>query len=140
METIVFPDAVATCRTVLAAQFVAAGDTDTHVGHQLGDGARQVVLTLLDASITNLVIQTSVVRVDCWADETLGPEAAHDIGQLARAFLGAMKGTRQGDVSVYQVTDAQPGLNDDPDPISGKARYSFHVAVSLRGTALVPSS
>lgn len=136
METILFPDAIDVCRTYLAEALVAQGDTQTHVGSRLSSDSRNVVLNLVDASIASLVIQTSTVRADCWVDETYGQEEAQTLGQLARGLLGAMRGTVQNGVTVYRIDDASSGLADLPDPISGKARYSFHFTISMRGSAL----
>lgn len=137
-ETIVFPDALKIARDYLAAARVAGGDSATHFGGRISKQYdRQVVGTLVDSETHNLVVQRSTVRFDCYADETLGRQEAHDLGQWCRAALGAMAGTVQDGTTVYRVLDGAPGVNDSPDEISGKACYSFYVVLSLRGLALV---
>lgn len=142
METLIAPDCVAVCIIYLQSALAVGGDSVTHVGSRLSTDNREVVVTLVDSFIRDLVIQTSTVRVDCWVDETLGQENAQDLGQLTRGLLGAMQGTVQAGATVYKVADSQGivGLADVPDPISGKARYSFHVAISMRRVATLDPS
>lgn len=137
-EVIVFPDALEIARDYLAAARVTAGDSVTHFGGRISKQYdRQVVGTLVDSETHNLVVQRSTIRFDCYADETLGRQEAHDLGQWCRAALGSMAGTQQAGTTVYRVRDGAPGVNDSPDELSGKARYSFYVVLSLRGVALV---
>lgn len=134
MEVVVFDDCVNLAVTYLADSFDAYAES-AHVGSRVGNYTGQVVVSLSDSLIRSMVIQTSTLRVDCYVDETLGQEEAHDLGQLSRGLLGAMDGTTQQGTTVYSVKDATPGLNDNPDEITGKARYSFYVAIVTRGTA-----
>lgn len=137
-ETIVFPDAVTVCVTHLADALNDLGE-DAHVGSRRSGASREVVLTLVDAEVKQIVRQISTLRIDVWVDETFGQTEAQDLGQLCRGILGAMAGTVQMGSTVYQVLDGAAGLSDDPDPISGTARYSFHLIVVLRGSALILS-
>lgn len=137
-EIIVPPDALELSLNYLSAARVAAGDAVTHFGGRVsGQYDRQVVGTLTDTEQHNLVVFWSTVRFDCYCDETLGRQEAHDLGQWSRAALGAMAGTQQAGTAVYRVRDGAPGLNDSPDELSDKVRFSFHVVVSLRGVAAV---
>lgn len=134
-EVLVGPDAVATAIDFLAAAFAAAGDTDIEFGARIVDAPRFLKVTLVDSQIRDLVIQRSVVKVEAWVDEgSTSQESAQDLGQLARGYLGAMAGTQQARGTVYRIADetAPQGLNDDPDPESGKQRYTFHVSISMR--------
>lgn len=136
-EAIIAPDALQLALNYLAAARVQAGDSVTHFGGRISKQyERQVVGTLTDTEQHNLVVFRSTLRFDCYSDETLGRQEAHDLGQWCRALLAFMAGTVQAGTTVYRVSDSVPGVNDSPDEISGKVRYSFAVLISLRGTAL----
>lgn len=140
-EAVVFPDVVATTIDFLAAEFTALGDTDIEFGARIPvpQPDQFLVVTLIDSQIREVAFQRSVVRVEAWVDEgSTSQESAHDLGQLARGLLGLMAGTSQARGTVYRISDetAPQGLNDDPDPESGRNRYTFHVAITMRGVAL----
>lgn len=138
MESIVFPDAVEITINYLNAAHAALGDSTTRAGTRLAsDDTRGVIITLVDAEIHSLVIQTSTLRFECWVDTgPLSQEQAQDLGQRTRGLVGAMQGTTQGGSTVYKVTDLGAGLADNPDQLSGKERYTFEALVSLRGQAI----
>lgn len=140
-EVIVFPDAVQTCRAYLEAALAEAGDTDTEIADRIGRAIRQATLRLVNTEAVNLVVQRSTIEVAIrTGDDPTAKEEAHDLGQLLHALLFAMNGTTQPSGRVYNVADADlsgiAGLSDEPDPVTGKPRYTFGIAVSMRGTAL----
>lgn len=142
-ETIVFPDAVAVAIRYLSAALVAGGDSETHVGAHAADTDRFIIVSLAGTEKVNLVMQRSIVRFECWAgDGPFAQENSQDLGQLARALLVAMGGTVQAGATIYRVTDPAllSGLENSPDPISGKDRYTFHLAISMRGGASLDPS
>ncbi len=80
----------------------------------------------------SLVHDLAQMTLDAW-----GPTeaAAHDLAQLARAHLHAMRGSVQGGVAVYRVTEfAGPG--NLPDPLSDSPRFTQTFQLGLRGQAL----
>lgn len=137
-EVIVFPDAVATALDYLHAQF-----TTRTMNVQLGtaiqpEEERFVVAQLVDSEIYDIAFQRSIVRFEIWVDE--GPQShenAQDLAQLIRGLLGAMQGTQQTRGTVYRVVDeGAQGIADQPDPDTGKFRYVFHIAMTMRGVAI----
>lgn len=59
-------------------------------------------------------------------------KAAHDLIQLARAHLHALRGQALGSTTVYRVTEfAGPG--NLPDPVTQLPRYTLTAQVALRG-------
>lgn len=142
METIVFPDAVAVCCTYLTAALATAGDTDSRVGSRVGISPRQATLRLADAHVRNLVIQRSTIVIEIrTADGPRAQEEAQDLGQLLHGLLFAMKGTVQAGARIYTVEDTSvQGLADDPDPLTGRPRYTFAVVIAMRGGATLDPS
>lgn len=135
VETIVFPDAVAVCCTYGQSSLTAAGDLTTVVNSRVTNDERQVTLELTDSDIHDLVVQTSTIRAEVrTGDGPLAQQEAQDLGQLIRGLFGAMEGTTQSDATIYKVRDVQ-GLADSPDDRNGRARYTFHFSISMRGTA-----
>lgn len=136
-EAILAPDALQLALNYLAAARVQAGDSVTHFGGKVASQYdRQVVGTLTDTEQHNLVVFRSTLRFDCYSEETLGRQEAHDLGQWSRALLGFMAGTVQAGTTVYRVLDGSPGVNDSPDELSGHNRFTFYVVLSLRGVAM----
>lgn len=136
-ETIVFADIVAVVLDYLRAGFVALGDSETVLGSRVPTAGRSLTVRLVDSEIRSLVIQKSTLRVECRDNDPLGQQRTHDMAQRARALLGALRGNVQAGVTIYQVTDlGVPGLDDDPDALSGVPRFVFDVSVSHRGTAV----
>lgn len=141
-EVILFPDAVGVSILYLKAALAAAGDTTTHIGTNITDAARQVRLELADAHIHSYVVQRSTIKVEIRTDdEPAAQEDAQDLAQLVRGLLGSMQGTVQAGATIYDVTDTVvPGLADQPDPITAKARYVFAIEIAMRGTATLDDS
>lgn len=136
-EVIVFPDATATALDFLVGH--ASFPAEVEVGARLAPSeARQVVVTLVDSEIFNVAFQRSILHVECWVDD--GPtshEDAQDLAQLTRGILGAMAGTEQARGTVYRVVDeGAQGIADQPDLESGKFRYPFDIAITMRGSAV----
>jgi hypothetical protein len=69
--------------------------------------------------------------IECWAGTE---EAAADLLSLARAYVGAMAGTR-GATTVYNVVEVT-GPQWLPDSATGHPRYAFAVEFSTRGTSI----
>lgn len=135
-ELIICTDVVELALDYLSSARIAAGDSETRFGGRLANGyERQVIGTLVDSERPSLVVFRSTLRFDCYSDETLGRTEAHDLGQWCRAALFALAGTVQAGTTIYRVLDG-PGLSDNPDELTGKARYSFVVVLSTRGTAI----
>lgn len=141
-ETIIFPDCVAVCRAYLTAALAEAGDTETHVGARVNRAARQATLRLVDAEVRNMVIQRSTIVIEIrTGDQPTAQEEAQDLGQLLHGLLFAMKGTTQAGARIYTVEDTSvQGLTDDPDPLTGRPRYTFAVVIAMRGGATLDTS
>ena len=131
-EVILFPDAALTVVTYLAAELADRSDTAvvrTRVPDVRPD--RFVRVERLGGVRTNLVTDSAVVTVECWA----ATEAdAAELAQLVRALIFASEGTTQGGAAVYNVTEVG-GLAHLPDPDTEHQRYVFTAQIGLRGTA-----
>lgn len=140
-EVVVFPDVVATSLDYLSAAFIARGDSDVDVGGRIPTGTpeRFVVMSLADAQRYDVSFQRSICRVECWTDSqsVTSQEDAQHLAQLTLGLLTAMAGTQQTRGTVYRVVDegGPQGISDQPDSESGKDRYVFYVAISMRGYA-----
>lgn len=136
-EVIVGSDAVATAIEFLHAEFTTRA-LNVALGTSRQDKPRFIVVQLVDTERYSVVFQRSIVRFEVYVDE--GPQShedAQDLAQLVRGLLGAMQGTTQTRGTVYKVEDeGAQGLSDDPDPLTGKFRYPFHVAITMRGVAV----
>lgn len=137
-EVIVFPDAVATALDYLFDAFIARSTHDVRLGSRIeNDESRFLVATLFDSEIYDVAFQRSILRFEVWVDD--GPrshENCQDLAQLVRGLLGAMQGTQQTRGTVYRVSDeGAQGTADQPDPDTGKFRYVFHIAMTMRGVA-----
>ena len=79
---------------------------------------------------TGLVVDQPMVTLECWARTV---PAASDLAQLVRAYVNATPGRLAG---VHRVQEfSGPALLPSPDA-PGHARYSWTVAVDVRGHAL----
>lgn len=78
------------------------------------------------------VTDNPLLTVQCWAPADTD---AHDLAQIARAVIGALRGTSSLGVAVYAVHELSgPALF--PEPNSALPRYTFTVQVALRGSTL----
>lgn len=76
------------------------------------------------------VSEDATIGVECWAGE---PTTAEEMAQTARYALQQLANTVTGGVTVYRVsTVAAPRSLPHP---SGKPRYTFSVAIHVRGVA-----
>lgn len=94
-------------------------------------GGRYVTLARTGGVRATLVSDAPQLTIDCWAKT---PEEAEELAQQARAVLHGLVGSVVDGVPVYRV-DELGGPTDLPHP-SGSPRYTFTVAVHLRGRPL----
>lgn len=127
-EAIVFPDAVAVVCTFLTEML------DERVEPRIPNPrpARFVVVQRVGGPRRNLVVDEALLTIEAWG---INEADAHDLAQLARAWVNAMPGEVIDDATVYLVTEAS-GPQLLPDPLSGQPRYSFTTAVAMRGDAI----
>lgn len=91
-----------------------------------------VVVRLTGLSARDEVVDVHQLTLTAWAAAPADEIRASDIARRAGAFiraaerLGAMAGVPCTRVQTYS-------FYNDPDPITGRARYSATYAVSLRG-------
>jgi hypothetical protein len=132
MEVILYPDAALTIIGYLRSELAARADTAT-VGTRVPDirPDRFVRVERVGGVRTNLVTDSALVTVECWAATEA---AAVQLGQLVRALIFAAEGTTQTGVVIYQVTEVG-GLAHLPDPDTEHERYVFTTQIGLRGTA-----
>ncbi|WPM94261.1 tail terminator [Arthrobacter phage Marchesin] len=94
--------------------------------------AEAVVVRLTGLSARDEVVDVHQLTLTAWAEGPGDEIRASDIARRAGAFmraaerLGAMAGVPCSRVQTYS-------FYNDPDPITGRARYSATYAVSLRG-------
>lgn len=117
----------------------AVGLLVTHLRTVLDDPVHATIPASRPSAFV-LVRRTGGPRADLIRDsaqitlEAYGPtdKAAHDLLQLARAHVHALRGEALGNSTVYRVTEfAGPG--NLPDPLSDASRYTLTVQVALRG-------
>lgn len=82
----------------------------------------------------NLVTDGAQLTVEAWAETDTD---AHDLAQLARAYLNALVGESLDGVAIYRVDEVSRPV-PLPDP-SEQPRYSFTSVVALRGAVLAGS-
>ncbi len=126
-EVIVFPDTVALVVTHL-------GDNlDEPVYSRIPNPrpAEFVTVQRTGGPRRNLVTDEAQITVDSWAQT---PAEAHDLAQLARAYINSLPGQQVDGVAIYK-SDELAGPADLPDPLSDQPRYSQSFAISARGTA-----
>lgn len=95
-----------------------------------------VVVRRVGGPRLNPVADDALLTIESWAAD---PSDAHDLAQLARAHVHALRGQVVAGAAVYRTADAA-GPQSLPDPLSDEPRYSFTVSVALRGAALDPGS
>jgi hypothetical protein len=122
---VVFPDAAAVVTTYLTDALTV------HVGTLIPKPRPTsfVYVRRVGGTARDVVIDDATLAVECWAATQA---AAHDLAQTARAELHALAGDVVDGVTVFRVIDIA-GPADLPDPVSDQARYTFTVAVAVRG-------
>ena len=134
MPTIVFADAAAVIADYLRFQ-LAAFESPAPVATRVPPSRPSIFVLVrrLGGPRLNVVADEPLIGVECWAP-TEGD--AHDLAQLCRALIHAMRGTEQGGVAVYRIAEAA-GPQELPDPLSNDPRYVFTVSVAVRGSGPV---
>jgi hypothetical protein len=133
-EVIVFPDAEALLIAYLTAALAAHDWADVVVAVTMPNPrpVRCVLVPRVGGARRSLVVDAATIGAEAWAaTET----EAHDLAQLVRGLLAALPG-RILDGTVVSRIEELGGPANLPDPVSGHARYTFTVAVHVRGRAL----
>ena len=91
-----------------------------------------VVVERIGGPRANIAQDSATIAVDCWSTSDV---EAHNLAQIVRARIHAMRGTVVDGQAVGRVDDTG-GLRRNPDPDTGHDRYSFQVAVAVRGSTL----
>lgn len=133
-EVIVFPDAAAITITWVKAQLTARGQPSVKVGSRFpkDDKIGSIVRIHRTGGPSSLfVIDDAQLTVECEADKD---EDAHDLAQLVRGLIMAMRATVQSGVTIYGIREFS-GPQESPDPVTGRPRYVQNIQVSTRGTA-----
>lgn len=131
-EVVVFPDAVSVTITYLKTA-LAGRTVDAGIGTRLPSALVGTFVRVFRTGglVVERVVDQAQMTIEVYATET---DTAHDVAQLVRGLLHAMEGTVQSGVPIYGVNEFA-GPQDFPDPLTNKARYSFTVQVSMRGSA-----
>lgn len=133
-QVVVPADVVAVAIAALGDAF-ADRDDDVKVTDRVpADAERFIIPKLVDTLAPRArVIFTSIVRFDVFAPTK---EDAHDLAQLARGLLAALRGAVVDGVTIYGIDDTQApeGVKDEPDPLTNEPGFTFHSAISTRGT------
>lgn len=95
-----------------------------------------VVIERVGGPRANVAQDSAHLAVDCWSSSDV---AAHDLAQVVRARIIAMRGTVIDSQAVGRV-DELSGPSSNPDPESSQDRYSFQVVVAVRGSTLNTAS
>src|SRR5690606_25657363 len=98
-DPVLFPDATATLCTFLAAATGEATDYRVTPGY---DGGKLLVVRRTGGQVRDVVIDQATMVVEAWDDSY---EDAHDLAQLARAYLLAAWNTRIDDTVLYRVVE-----------------------------------
>jgi hypothetical protein len=91
-----------------------------------------VVVERVGGPRANIAQDSAHLAVDCWSTSD---RDAHDLAQIVRARINAMRGTMSEGGAVGRV-DELSGPSRNPDPASSQDRYSFQVVVAVRGATL----
>lgn len=132
-QVVVFPDAVDVVRKHLDAQLEARAQearAHSHVPNPRPDTF--VTVTRGGGVVTSIVSDAPTLLFECWAK---APEDAHDLAQLCRGLIFALRGTSQSGVAIYRIEELA-GPAELPDEVSNQSRYVFTHTVGMRGTAL----
>lgn len=127
-----FPDAAALVLDELRAALPAIVGRPVPVGNRVPSPRpeRFVVARRMGGTRETLITEVAHLAVECWATSA---QDADDLAQAARTVIFAMAHRVIAGVRVYRVEDIG-GPADVPDPLSDQPRYSFAVAVTVRGT------
>lgn len=131
VEILRAPDGVAVAVAFLKAQFTSRGET-AGVGSKIRDPrpAKFVKVRLMGGTRSDVVRYAPMLTFECWGPDDLTAQA---LGSLAEALVNSMPDLLAGCTRVVEVG----GLIDQPDPVSGSARYVFTKQIYLRSTVLV---
>lgn len=129
-----FPDATATAISWLRER----NPSLTISTNYIADPTQPVVVVRrTGGQQSTLVTDQAFLSVDVWADDAPDNEAAaHDLAQQLRAQLKNMAAHIIGGVAVCRVADLG-GLARLPDPATDRERWTFTLAVTVRGRALI---
>lgn len=137
MDVILFPDVVAITIDYLKAQLADRGPAVSVTSKVPNPRpATFVVVRRLGGIRLNLVVDDAQVTIESWANDD---DEAHDLAQLCRGLVFAMRGTVQDGTAVYRVGELA-GPQDLPDPPSSQSRYVHNVQIAARGRAEQPGS
>lgn len=134
MEAVIFGDAAAVAIGYLRAELGLYAEVHKDIPDPRP--AKFVTVRRGGGIRRSVVSDQPLLLVECWAETS---EDAHDLAQMCRGLLYAMRGTVQGDLAVYRV-DEVGGPADLPDPLSNQSRYTFTVQVHLRCQAALLNS
>lgn len=134
-DPIVFPDAVAAVLAYLAD--VLAVDTGTHPpkDRTVGDGPL-IVARRTGGTADEIVVDLATFVLESWHDTE---EEAHDLAQLARAYVLALWNTNVDGTLLYRAVELG-GPASLPDPLQRSPRFTATYQVAARGSTLVESS
>lgn len=112
----------------------ALQSVDAVVDNEVPDEAvRYVVVRRQGGPRVDLVRDSAQIRIECLAPTKA---EAHDLAQMARAYVFAMRGTVRHGITVGRIEEFA-GPAELPDPISQLPRYLFTELVHTRGRALL---
>lgn len=128
-ELVVFPDICA----LLAARIAEATGkpTGTRVPSPRPAGGF-VLVRRVGGPRLNQVADNPTVTIEAWQDTDA---EAHDLCQLARSVVYAMRGTTEDGHAIYRIGEFG-GPADLPDPLSDQPRYTCTLTIGVRGEAL----
>lgn len=133
MTDVLFPDI--TDRVVAEIQSRLAERGDTVPVRTLVPNprpARFVTVRRIGGARLNLVADNPTITIEAWGTDEAD---AHDLCQLARTFVYAMRGTVHDGVGIYRIGEFG-GPANLPDPLSDQPRYSCTMTVACRGAEL----
>ncbi|UVK62551.1 tail terminator [Arthrobacter phage TaylorSipht] len=94
--------------------------------------AEAVVVRLTGQTSRDLLVDVHQLTFTAWADAPGAELRASDIMRRTVAYIRAAE--RLGSMAGTVCTEVQQfSFYNDPDPVTGRARYSATLAVSLRG-------
>lgn len=128
-EPIVFPNAEGKLAVYL--RDVLGEQVENTVPNPRPD--RFIVVRRVGGPRETMVSDAASVAVEGWDKD--GNAEAHDLAALARAWILALPGEVIDGTPVYKVEEIA-GPANLPDPLSDHHRWTFTVAVHLRGTAV----
>jgi hypothetical protein len=132
---VLFPDSTSVAVGWLRQWFTDRAET-APVGQRVPSPRpdRFVTIARTGGVRSNVVTDKPLLTVEAWGSSD---EQAHDLAQLARTGLHAMRGRSVAGVAVYRINEAGGPVNL-PDPVSQQSRYTFTLEVAMRGAPLDP--